>query len=82
MEDLVEIYVSLPDVKEDKHTICEPVQAQHLKGNLYQIVSENPNPETERWEFQTGDKVRCKRSRFSDDGQVFLWAYSKIEDED
>jgi len=81
MEDLVEIYVSLPDEKEGKHTICEPVKAEHLRGNLYRIVSENADPENERWEFQTGDKVRCKRSRF-DDGTIFLWAYAKMDDED
>jgi hypothetical protein len=81
MEDLVEIHVSLLDEKEGKHTICEPVQAQHLKGNLYRIVSENPTPETERWEFQTGDKVRCKRLRF-EGGEIYLSAYRKIEDED
>jgi hypothetical protein len=52
-----------------------------LRGNLYRIVSENPDPINERWEFQTGDKVRCKRSRF-DDGEVVMWAYRKIEDED
>lgn len=81
MREIVEIYVTLPDEKHDKHTVCEPVKAEHLRGNLYRIVSENPDPLNERWEFQTGDKVRCKLSRF-EDGEVVMWAYRKMEDEE
>ncbi|HEY0405108.1 MAG TPA: hypothetical protein VGC89_05240, partial [Pyrinomonadaceae bacterium] len=78
MEDLTEIYVTLPD-EEDETLICQPVQARHLRGNLYRIVGENPDPENERWEFSTGDAVRCKRSKFVD-GQIHMLAYAKVEE--
>ena len=72
-ETLVEIYVDLPD---EDH--CRDVQARHLRGNLYQIVSEQPADE--RWEFTTGDLVRCMRRRF-DDGKIEMLAYRKVEDD-
>lgn len=72
-EPLTEIYVDQPDEE-----YCRAVQARHVRGNLYQIVSEQPADE--RWEFTTGDFVRCMRRRF-DDGKVQLLAYRKIEDE-
>jgi hypothetical protein len=72
-EPLTEIYVDQPD---EEH--CRAVLARHLRGNLYQIVSEQPADE--RWEFTTGDRVRCMRRRF-DDGKIELLAYRKIEDE-
>ncbi|HEV7842545.1 MAG TPA: hypothetical protein VGO69_02560 [Pyrinomonadaceae bacterium] len=68
---LAEIYVYLPDEETSR-----AVQARHLHGNLYQIVSEQLADE--RWEFTTGDLVRCKRYRF-DDGKVEMLAYRKIE---
>ena len=71
-DDLTEIYVYVPD--ED---YSRPVEARHLRGNLYRIITENP--ENERWEFTTGDLVRCVRRRF-DDGKLELLAYRKIED--
>ena len=72
-DNLTEIYVYVPD----KDYSC-PVKARHLRGNLYQIVSENT--ENERWEFTTGDRVRCMRQRFND-GKIELLAYRKVEDE-
>jgi hypothetical protein len=72
-ETLVEIYVDRLDEE-----YCEAVQARHLRGNLYQIVSEQPADE--RWEFTTGDLVRCMRRRF-DDGKIQLLAYRKVEDD-
>ncbi|HEX8492436.1 MAG TPA: hypothetical protein VF658_06310 [Pyrinomonadaceae bacterium] len=72
-DNLTEIYV---DVQNKDYS--SPVQARHLRGNLYQIVSEPP--EDEQWEFTTGDRVRCMRRRFND-GKVQLLAYAKIEDE-
>jgi hypothetical protein len=73
MEDLTEIYVHQPD--EDW---SRAVSARHLRGNLYQIVTEKP--EDEQWEFATGDKVRCMRRRF-DDGTIEMLAYAKVEDD-
>lgn len=72
-DNLTEIYVYVPD-----KDYSAPVQARHLRGNLYQIVSEQP--EDEQWEFTTGDRVRCMRRRF-DDGKIQMLAYAKIEDE-
>ncbi len=71
-DDLTEIYVNVSDEEYD----CSPVQARHLYGNLYQIVSENTDGQ--RWEFTTGDRVRCMRRRFQD-GTVNLLAYAKVE---
>jgi hypothetical protein len=73
MSDLTEIYVNSTD---EDYTCA--VQAEHLRGNLYRIVSEQP--EDEHWEFSTGDKVRCMRRRF-DDGEINLLAY-KVEADD
>jgi hypothetical protein len=72
-DDLAQIYVYLPD--ED---YSRPLQVRHLRGNLYQIVSEKS--ENERWQFTTGERVRCMRRRF-DDGKVEMLAYAKIEEE-
>jgi hypothetical protein len=73
MDNLTDIYVYQPD--ED---CSRRVDAKHLRGNLYQIVTEKP--EDESWEFSTGDKVRCMRRKF-DDGKVEMLAYAKIEDD-
>jgi hypothetical protein len=70
---LTQIYVDQPN--EDW---LRAVEARHLRGNLYQIVTEQP--EDEQWEFTTGDKVRCMRRRF-DDGKVEMLAYAKVEDD-
>lgn len=81
MGELAEIYICILDPEDEKNRIGQPVDAEHLRGNLYRIVSENTDPENEPWEFQTGDKVRCVRTRF-EDGSVNLWAYAKMDDED
>ena len=73
-DDLTEIYVNVSD----QEYSCSPVQARHLHGNLYQIVSENTD--NQRWEFTTGDRVRCMRRRF-EDGQVQMLAYARVESE-
>ena len=71
-DDLTEIYVNVSD----EEYSCSAVQARHLHGNLYQIVSENTTGE--KWEFATGDHVRCLRRRF-EDGSINLLAYAKVE---
>ena len=70
---LTKIYVDQPN--EDW---SRAVEARHLRGNLYQIVTEQPADE--QWEFTTGDKVRCMRRRFVE-GTVELLAYAKVEDD-
>lgn len=71
-ENLTEIYVFVPD--ED---YSRPVQARHIRGNLYEIITEQVAGE--RWEFTTGDHVRCMRRKF-DDGKIELLAYRREQD--
>lgn len=76
MDDLTEIYIDVLN-----QTYYDDVKARHIRGNLYQVVGENPDPENEHWEFATGDKVRCIRRRFNEDGKIQLVAYRKVEDD-
>ena len=61
---IVTIYVRLIGEGTD---VWRPVEAEHLGGNLFRILSENQNPDDETWEFSTGQAVRCKRHTFADD---------------
>ncbi len=56
MADLTRIYVYLDNEGTD---VWRPVDAEHLGGDRYRIVSANADPENERWRFATGDVVRC-----------------------
>ncbi|MEJ2239240.1 MAG: hypothetical protein P8X82_13150 [Gemmatimonadales bacterium] len=38
-----------------------PVAAEPLGSDLFRIVSQNPDPADEEWEFAAGSKVRCER---------------------
>jgi len=73
-----EIYMCLLDEGTD---VWRPVQALDLGNDLFRIVSENPDPEDEHWQFSTGDMVRCK-SRFLADSKVHmcLVAVERVED--
>lgn len=42
-----------------------PVEAEHLDGNNYRIVT--AKPDDEHWPVATGDVVCCEPRRFSDD---------------
>jgi hypothetical protein len=68
-----EIYVALLN---EGTTCWRPVQARPLGDDLYEILSEKPDPELEEWEFSTGDIVRCERKVFSG-GEVGLVAVEK-----
>lgn len=57
----VQIFVFLPDEAVD---VWRPVDAEQVSDELYRIVSENPDPEDERWEFSTGEVVRCVLKEF------------------
>ena len=61
-EALETIYVFLLD---EGTEVWRPVEARRLGGDLYEVVSVNPDPEDEHWEFQTGNVVRCKHRRLS-----------------
>jgi hypothetical protein len=66
------IYVALLDEDVD---VWRPVAAQHLVGDLYRLIDETP--ESEAWEFATGDVVRCRMRRFSGRSEDVLVAYEK-----
>lgn len=72
------IYVYLLDEGVD---VWRPVNAIQVRENIYKIVSDNPDPEDEIWQFKTGDFVRCVSKSLSetDDYQDKLVAVEKIE---
>ena len=57
------IYVYLFDEGVD---CWRPIEAVHEGEDRYRIVSVNPNPEDEHWEFSAGDLVVCERRRFAE----------------
>ena len=59
----VQIYVRLLD---EGTEVWRPVNATFEGAAKYRIVSENPDPEDERWEFSTGQLVQCQERSFSD----------------
>jgi hypothetical protein len=58
-----QIYVSLLGEGVD---VWRPVQAEHLGGNVYRIVAQTYQRETESWEFEPGDCVLCEDIESSD----------------
>jgi hypothetical protein len=54
-----------------------PVDADDLGNGTYRIVSINPDPNTERWRFETGDIVRVGRRRFAD-GTIGVVAVERV----
>ena len=50
------IYLSLLD---EGTRVWTPVDAVRLSEDTYRIVSVNPDPDDEKWEFTTSDVVRC-----------------------
>jgi len=60
-DELVEILVYLPEEAVDT---WRPVKALRVDQPLYRILSENQDAENERWEFSTGDTVRCAAKVF------------------
>ncbi len=77
MEDksnITTIYVYLLNEGTD---VWRPVDAIHIKGNIYQIKSESIIPETETWQFLPGDIVRCEEKRLSKGNSIV--AVEKVE---
>jgi hypothetical protein len=56
------IYVGLID---ENVEVWRPVEAEPLGDDVFRILSENTDPETEVWEFITGELVVCEPRRFS-----------------
>ena len=50
------IYVSLLD---EGTRVWTPVDAERVGEDTYRIVSVNPDPDDEKWEFTSGDVVHC-----------------------
>ncbi len=57
------IYVALLDEGVD---VWRPVEADHLHDDIYLIVSQPYDRETERWQFEPGDQVRAQMIDSSD----------------
>lgn len=60
----MEIFVRLLDEGVD---VWRPVQAQRLRADIYRILDQPYDRETERWEFTPGDEVVCELIDSSDD---------------
>jgi hypothetical protein len=70
---MAEIYVPLLD---EGTPVWRPVVASHEGGDCYRILSTNDSPDDERWEFRTGEVVRCTLRTLSD-GPPCLVAFAK-----
>ena len=72
------IYVRLLEEAVD---VWRPVSAAILGEGRYRIISEPPDPENEKWEFQFGDVVHCIEKELMDGAKPvsFLVAVSKDE---
>jgi len=57
------IYIRLLDEGVD---VWRPVKAEVLGGERYRIISENTDPEDEKWEFKTGEVVHCTGKELMD----------------
>jgi len=60
------IYMKLPDEAVD---VWRPVQAKHVHGEIYAILDQPYDRETETWEFEPGDQV-IARVINSDSGPI------------
>ena len=77
MNESTEIFVYLLDEDVD---CWRPVEAVPIRKDLYEIISVNPNPEDENWQFTTGDVVRCVRKTLNDfKSKLCLVALEKVE---
>jgi hypothetical protein len=54
---LTEIFVYLPDEQVD---VWCPVQAEHLRENVYRIVEQPYDKKDETWQFEPGEEVVCE----------------------
>lgn len=61
------IYVSLLDEAID---VWRPVQAEHLRGDVYRIIEQPYDRELEHWQFEPGEIVVCKNIALADDGII------------
>lgn len=57
MTEVMQIYVALLD---DGVDVWRPIQAEHLRGNIYRIVDQPYDRKIECWQFEPGDVVDCE----------------------
>jgi hypothetical protein len=62
------IYVPLLD---EGTTCCRPVDAESISDCTFRILSENLEPEDEKWEFPSGSIVRCEE-REDEEGRILI----------
>ena len=74
MDKIFQIYVKLLG---EKLEVLRPVEATKIGKNTYKIISPNPEPKMEKWEFKKGDVVHCTIKIFSD-GEKGIIAKKKI----
>ena len=60
MNKLTTIYLQLLN---EGTLVYRPVMAEEIGDQLFKILSKNNDPEDEKWQFKTGDVVKCE-SRF------------------
>ena len=63
MTNVVRIYIALLDEGVD---VWRPVQAEHLSGDVYRILSQSYDRTVESWQFEPGDLVVCEMVEASD----------------
>lgn len=56
--------------------VWRPVRAERFADGQYRVVTQNADPEGERWAFPSGSVVRCQERSF--DGEVQLVAVSLV----
>ena len=66
MSEGTRIYVALLDEGVD---VWRPVRAMHLRGNIFLIIDESYDRESESWQFEPGEKVVCEEIA-SDQGTI------------
>jgi hypothetical protein len=69
----MKIYVDLPD---ELVAVWCPVEAVHIKDDVYQIIQVNDDPEDTDGLLNTGAKVRCK-TQTTREGEEILVAYEE-----
>ncbi len=74
MDKIFQIYVKLLG---ENLEVLRPVEATKVGKNTYKIISLNPEPKMEKWEFKKGDVVQCTTKMFSD-GEKGIIAKKKI----
>lgn len=70
------IYVELLD---EGTLVWRPVEAIHLRDDLYRIAEDNAQPDGEHWAFRRDSIVRCKVKR-TQEGDLILVAHEQVEE--